>query len=197
MILLARLCARRSARQRGGWAGRGASMRRSALRADSPAVLGLVAPSRNSLRSLRSLRSNRRDESDLDARCARGHKPCAPRRLIGAPRPAHPPLCRHSGGAPRPNASVVIERQAVPGAGAVCGAEQRSFEGGARSALRHHFCRILFERSERSERSELCGTPSRRAAQGSRRNAPTATACACAGHRLPRRAQAAIAKPRP
>jgi len=40
--------------QRRGWAGRGARLRRSALRSDCPAMLGLAAPSRNSLRSLRS-----------------------------------------------------------------------------------------------------------------------------------------------
>jgi hypothetical protein len=43
-------------------------MSRSTLRADCPAMLGLVAPSRNSLRSLRSLHSNKRDESDHEAR---------------------------------------------------------------------------------------------------------------------------------
>ena len=110
---------------------------------------------------------------------------------------------------------LLAERQAVPGGGAVCGAEQRSLEGGERSELRKLACRILFERSERSERSELCGTPSRRAGepgheqssglfvpgerpvlkdlrglqgQGSLSAAKTATVSATAGHRLPRRA---------
>ncbi|MDO9074455.1 MAG: hypothetical protein Q7U73_14430, partial [Rubrivivax sp.] len=46
-------------------------------------------------------------------------------------------------------------------------------------------CRILFERSERSERSELCGTPSRRAAQGSLSEAKAATVGDAAGCRLP------------
>ena len=105
-----------------------------------------------------------------------------------------------------------VERQAVPGGGAVCGAEQRSLEGGERSELRQPTCRILFERSERSE---LCGTPSRRAGepgheqsgglfvpgerpvrkdrrglqgQGSRSAAEAAPSSAPAGHRLPRRA---------
>ncbi|WP_292456113.1 hypothetical protein, partial [Methylibium sp.] len=54
-----------------------ASVRRSALRVDCAALLGLVAPSRNSLRSLRSLRSDNRDESVDEARCARSHEPCA------------------------------------------------------------------------------------------------------------------------
>ena len=78
---------------------------------------------------------------------------------------------------------------AVPGGRAVWGAEQRSLEGGERSELRELTCRILFERSERSERSELCGTPSRRAPQRSLSAAKTATVSAPAGHRLPRRAR--------
>ena len=44
------------------------------VRADCPALLGLVAPSQNSLRSLRSLQSNSCDKSDHDARCARDRK---------------------------------------------------------------------------------------------------------------------------
>ncbi len=41
--------------------------------------------SRNSLRSLRSLRSNTRDESDMDARCARRPRACAPRHSRNRP----------------------------------------------------------------------------------------------------------------
>ena len=44
-----------------------------------------------------------------------------------------------------------------------------------RSEPRKHFWRILFERSERSERSELCAGPWTRAAQGSRSAAETAS----------------------
>ena len=40
------------------------------LRGGCPVMLGLLAPSRNSLRSLRSLRSDRRDESVDEARVA-------------------------------------------------------------------------------------------------------------------------------
>lgn len=47
--------------------------------------IGLVAPSRNSLRGPWPLRSNSRDDSVFDARFARGHKPCAPQRPRGAP----------------------------------------------------------------------------------------------------------------
>ena len=57
-----------AARQRGTRAGPSAQVRRSSLRCDCLAVLGLVAPPRNSLRSLRSLRSNRRGESEHEAR---------------------------------------------------------------------------------------------------------------------------------
>jgi hypothetical protein len=69
---------------------------------------------------------------------------------------------------------TVIELEAVPAEGAVRGAEHRSFQGGARSALRALTCRSMFERSERSERSEFCGTPWKRAAQGSRSAAEAA-----------------------
>jgi len=146
-------------------------------------------PAHNSLRSLRSLRSNRmRQVSPRSALRARAMDPA----LLGASHarrapPGHPFAAGSACSRRAPPA--VLERQAVPGGRAVCGAEQRSLEGGARSALRELTCRILFERSERSERSELCGTPSRRAAQGSRCAAPTATVSAPAGHRLPRPAQ--------
>jgi hypothetical protein len=65
------------ARQRRVRAGLRASLERSSLRVDCPPMLGLAATSLNSRRSLRSLCSNRRDESEVDARCARGHEPCA------------------------------------------------------------------------------------------------------------------------
>ena len=65
---------------------------------DCLAVLGIVAPLRNFLRSLRSLWSNRRNESDHEARCARGPKPCAPQRLAGALPPARARLCREGVG---------------------------------------------------------------------------------------------------
>jgi hypothetical protein len=155
-----------------------------------PCGARLDGPAHNSLRSLRSLRSNRMRQKCLrGALRARAVNPA----LLGA---------SHAGRAPpgRPFAATIEgvrrtptlhpERQVVPRGRAVCGAEQRSLKGGARSALRKLTCRILFERSERSERSELCGTPFRRAAQGSRCAAPTDTACASAGHRLPRRAKA-------
>ena len=84
---------------------------------------------------------------------------------------------------------LLVERQSVLGGGAVWGGEEHRPGVGARRALREHLCRILFERSERSERSELCGTTPGRAPQRSRRAAATAAVCAPAEHRLPRRAQ--------
>jgi hypothetical protein len=83
----------RAAPQRPGRAGRSASLWRPSLRYGCPAMLGLAAPLRNSLRSLRSLRSNRRNESVHDSRFARGRKPCASRRHRGAPQPTRPGLC--------------------------------------------------------------------------------------------------------
>ena len=56
------------------------------------------------------------------------------------------------------------------------GAEQHRACGRARSALRYLTCRRLFERSERSERSEFGDRPRDRAAQGSLRKAQTAPA---------------------
>ena len=86
--LLSRAAPRRPVR-----AGRSASLWRPSLRYGCPAMLGLAAPLRNSLRSLRSLRSDKRNEHDDDSRCARGRKTCASRRHRGAPRPARTGLC--------------------------------------------------------------------------------------------------------
>jgi hypothetical protein len=56
-------------------------------------------------------------------------------------------------------------------AGRIGAAEERSVLAGARSALRALTCRTLSERSEHSERSELCGTAKTRAPQGARSEA--------------------------
>jgi len=142
---------------------RGASRRRPALRAGCPAMLGLAAPAPNSLRSLRSLRSDSVAESEDNSRCARGRKPCASRRLRGAPRACpHAPLLLHqwvgSSRTPLPIqrirfvhrsglaksmrlveqallAHTAPSRQAVPGGGDFWGEEQRRAGLGARSAL--------------------------------------------------------------
>ncbi len=90
-------------------------------------------PAHNSLRSLRSLRSDRmRQKCPRGALRARAMNPAlrgashAPRALPGQP------FAGTRAGTRRAPPSV-LERQAVPGGVAVCGAEQRSLEGGARS----------------------------------------------------------------
>ena len=132
-------------------------------------------PAHNSLRSLRSLRSNR-----MRQKCLRGslRSRATNPALLGASdaRRTAPgqPFATGMGGSRRAPPRW-LERQAVPGGGAVCGAEQRSLEGGERSELRKLACRILFERSERSERSESCAGPWTRAPQGSRSAAQAAS----------------------
>jgi len=85
----------------------------------------------------------------------------------------------------------VPERQAVLGGGDFCGDEQRRAGVGARQRASLSDSPRLFERSERSERSEFCGATPDRAAQCSRSEAQTATAWAPGGYRLPRRAHVA------
>jgi hypothetical protein len=70
----------------------------------------------------------------------------------------------------------VPERQAVLGGGDFCGDEQRRAGVGARQRASLSDSPRLFERSERSERSEFCGATPDRAAQCSRSEAQTATA---------------------
>ena len=149
------LLVQRPGRQSRARTGRCASLERSSLRADCPAMLGPVSPARNSLRSLRSLRSNNRAESDHDSRCARGHEPCASRRPRGAARPVRARLCRGV-------ASHAIRKRC-----SAAGAARRGRCVGRRGAQvrgRRAYSRAslsdsprLFERSERSERSEFCG----------------------------------------
>ncbi len=94
-----------------------------------------MAPSPNSLRSLRSLRSDSRDESAIDARCARGHEPCASRRSKGALQPARARLCEAAVAFCR-RANTGGSRRAVPGGGDFCCDEKHRPGVGARSALR-------------------------------------------------------------
>jgi hypothetical protein len=58
-------------------------------------------PSPNSLRELRSLRSNSGAESEHEARCARGHEPCASRRHRNRPRRTPPAASSTIGFSPR------------------------------------------------------------------------------------------------
>ena len=138
----------------------------------------------NSLRSLRSLRSNTCGKSVHEARCARRPRSCASRR---------PKIAPAGYRLPRSSAQVFSTKaasgstKARPGSlrRALRGAEKRRAGGGARSAHQELTCRILFERSERSERSELCGrhsTEHRRAVGPQGR--PPRTKC----RRLPGRA---------
>ncbi len=146
-----------------------------------------VAP-HNSLRSLRSLRSDRCGESAHEARCARRPQPCAPRRPTN--RPCRVPPAAKAGMGGLPPHTTIGSAKARPGRWQrACGAPRSTgLVARARSAPRNLICRTLFERSERSERSELCDGPQGRAPQGSRCAAPTASPKRC---RLPGRAFAA------
>jgi len=143
-----------------------------------------VAPP-NSLRSLRSLHSDNRGESVLDARW---------RAPTPALRCSSPPKSRPAGSPCREVHGCCCSRQTPPRwlqrcVRAGCGApvRRRGAQGSwprAQRASKTDSSR-LFERRERSERSELSDGPRDRAPQGSRRAAPTASA-KCRG--LPARA---------
>ena len=168
-------CMHRSARQRHVRAGRSASLERSSLRADCPAMLGLVAPSHNSLRSLRSLRSDTCDESDIDSRCARGHEPCASRRSRGALQPARTRLCGDAGGVPSEDHQPCRAAGGARRGRFVWRREAQAWGRRAQRASSTDSSQVS-ERRERSERSELCDATPGRASQCSRRAAATATA---------------------
>ena len=121
----------------------------------------------------------------MEARCARGCTPSAPRRRRVAANAARPRLCRHVSSHELP---ASLSASAKPRAGG-----RRSDFAAPRSAGRRVSARAarastsdsphLSERSERSSRSELCGGPCGRAPQGSRdRQGPTAAIGAAAGH---------------
>ena len=155
----------------------GASARRSALRADCPPMLGLVAPSQNSLRSLRSLRSDSRDESEDDARCARGHE----RLCFSAP----PQARRRLPGRALAEPAVVFAPQATAGGcrgrrcplGAISWRREAQAPGSARaSALRELTCRRCLSEATAGREASSATRPWREHRSGSRRAAPTATA---------------------
>ena len=155
----------------------------ASLRLRCGARLG-VAPL-NSLRSLRSLRSNRRGESVLDARCARRLQDCADQSHRNRPLRVPPaalqrlwsssqtPPAFGSASETPPDSSegaqintswvfvaenrTVAARQAPPGGGDFWGDEQRRAGVGARQRASKTDSPRLFERSERSERSEFSG----------------------------------------
>ena len=161
--------------------------RRSALRADSLrcSVAWPCHPTRFA-HCVRCARTNG-GKSDHEARCARG-----PRALrFSAPCHARPNPPGHTFAQWHwipAQSSMAAARQAEPGLRPVGGGEQRRGGVGARSALRDLTRRRLSERSERSERSELGDATPDRAAQRSRRTAPTATVWPPPRLRLPRRA---------
>jgi hypothetical protein len=178
--------ARSLAWQRRARAGCSASVRRSSLRSDCPALLGLAA--RRPTRSAHFVRypQTAGDKSGDEARCARGPRALA---LAGRAGPEARPLARReqssglflsglafaepSAGFER-EANTVPERQAAPGGGDLWGDEERRFEVGARQRASSTDSRRLFERSERSERSELAARPrtEHRSAVGAKRRPP-------------------------
>ena len=129
----------------------GARMRQPLAARGVPCGAQPHGPPRNSLHSLRSLRSNSLGESEHEARCARGHEPCAPRRRICRCRrtPAHGFADAPSGLNAAP-ATVVPARLWVgrpvrawraPSSAADQGASRRRTSGGATASM---------SRSERS-----------------------------------------------
>ena len=135
-----------------------------------------VAPP-NSLRSLRSLRSNTRGESVDEARAA--HAPTPALRCSSPPksRPAGCP-CRevHGGWCSFQTPPRLLQRRVRAGCGAPL--RRRGAQGSWPRAQRASTTDSsrLFERRERSERSELSDGPRDRAPQGSRSAAATAEA---------------------
>ena len=130
--------------------------------------------SRNSLRALRALRSDSRDESDHEARFARLPRACVPRRPTHRPRRAAPGAL-HRRLVLRQVPPTPQQRRVRAGWGAP--GRRRAAQGSRPRAQRASLTDSprLFERSERSERSEFRGGPRDRAAQGSRRAAPAAS----------------------
>ena len=108
---------------------------RSALRADSPAVLGRVA--RRPTRYAHFVRcAQTSGGGSVHERAARAAtRPALLGARQGAPQPARARLCCKSRGVRRKLLSVSA-RQAVPGGGDLWGDEERKTEVGARSALR-------------------------------------------------------------
>ena len=166
-----------------------------------PCAARLEGVPHNSLRSLRSLRSNRMRQVS-----SRSSLRSPPSRLrCSAPHTARPPgtACRSGTGV-----ACVGAPPPVPAKGRAVGARRAwgaprsaGFMPRERSELRELTWRILFERSERSERSELCAGPWTRAPQGSRsaaetasvaRRAPTARPFAATTVRTPRRTPANV-----
>ena len=123
----------RAARQSRGRVCAGARMRRPALQADSPAVLGLMARRETRYAHYRSLRSNNRDESEDVARSSarpRALRSSAPH--MSLPSHTRPRLCQHHRALRRtPRAPQRGGR--CPGR-AICGAARSAAPGSTRAA---------------------------------------------------------------
>ena len=124
-----------------------------------PCAARLEGVPHNSLRSLRSLRSNRMRQVRL-----RSSLRSPPSRLCcSAPHTAPPPgtACREFPRCALSHKPPTPEAKGCPGGAGRAYEAPRSAGAMARehSEPRKHFWRILFERSERSERSELCAGP--------------------------------------
>ena len=168
-----------------GWAHTGAVSASLRLRCDA---LAGVAP-RNSPHSLRSLRSDNRGESD-ERSALRAPTPAlrfSPPHKLPTPRPAH-------------RAATLMVSDQVLGVSAKlwAGVRRQRHEAALRnaglvvartSALRPSDSSRLFERSERSERSEFRDGPRGRVPEGSR---PAGTTAASERRRIPARGFASL-----
>jgi hypothetical protein len=135
----------------------------ASLRLRCGAHAGVASP--NSLRALRALRSNNCDESDHEARCARRPRRCAPRRPRNRRHRAPPAaLCRFLSSAQTP--AAYLQRRVRAGRSAPLG--RRAAQGSWPRAQRELSTDSshLFERSERSSRSELCDGAARPSSAG-------------------------------
>ena len=131
---------------RPGRAAGAASSRRPSLRFGSTAVLARVA--RRELTSLAALGfvQTSAPSPEHEARCARGHASCAPRRRLGATPATRPGRCERlwscsASHSPRlvcaaSSTTVACKDAAGRRSQRLCGGEERSEQGRARSALR-------------------------------------------------------------
>jgi hypothetical protein len=154
----------------------GASAGRPAQRAGCPAVLGLQAPTPNSLRALRPLRSDSGVESALDARCARGPEAlCASATLRRAAAHHLPPWASDIGApsfgaCPHPLSRWLDRRRGAP-------VERRGAQGSGparASALRPHARRRCLSAAPGGRGASSAAGARTRAPQGSRPYRPAA-----------------------
>jgi hypothetical protein len=152
------------------WGG-GLMLKRSALRADSAAVLGFGrCRTTHFAHCVRSVQTGC-GMSVVEAReYARPTKPCAPRRFKNRPPPNRLTAFRSTTVVLCPSTNA-LARKGVLGLAAAGRVKRRGAQGfrpRAYSRASTTDSPQVFERSERSERSEFCGGPKARAPQGSR-----------------------------